>query len=606
MVASACFTLAVVHFLTWLQARAMRSDLMFALLSAAFACFAVGELAMMRAATPEQFATLLRWLHVPVWIVTLSLVGFVHLYLRAGRPWLAWTVCGLRTIALVLNFLVGQNLNYLEVSALQEIPFLGESVSIGVGLSNPLMLVGQVSLLFLLIFVTDAAITVWRRGDRRRALLTGGSIVFFSLAAILEAVLVLWQLVEWPLTASIFYLGIVLSMSFEMSRDMLHAAQLSNDLRKSQRQLQAILDNTPSLVYVKDLAGKILLANRAIESMFDVVRDELVGKTSHDLLPSEVADARRAADLVVMANGTAVSKEEMLERPDGMHTYLSVRFPLLDPLGKVYAVCGIFTDITEHKRAEQEVQQQRNELAHLARVMTLSELSGSLAHELNQPLAIILTNAQAAQRLLMQQPPDIAEAQDILADIVSEDERAGEVIKRLRVLFKPGLAQMQPISAAAVVDEVLRIARSGLIERSIKVHVDLDRSTPPVMGDSVQLQQVLLNLVLNAGDAMAANPPDDRHLTIRSTCSDGMVRVSVSDTGCGLPPDAERVFEPFYTTKKDGLGLGLQICRSIVSGHNGRLWAVPNVASSIPAVAAAAIRGATFHLDLPAAAEGRL
>lgn len=184
MVASACLTLAGMHFLTWWQRRTMWADLLFALLSVAFASFAGGELAMMRAETPQQFATTLRWLHVPVWAVTLSLVGFVRLYLRAGRPWLAWTACGLRTIALLLNFLVGQNLNYREVTALRHIPFLGESVSIGVGVSNPLMLVGQLSLLFMLIFTADAAITVWRRGDRRRALLTGGSIVFFSLAAI--------------------------------------------------------------------------------------------------------------------------------------------------------------------------------------------------------------------------------------------------------------------------------------------------------------------------------------------------------------------------------------------------------------------------------------
>jgi C4-dicarboxylate-specific signal transduction histidine kinase len=219
-------------------------------------------------------------------------------------------------------------------------------------------------------------------------------------------------------------------------------------------------------------------------------------------------------------------------------------------------MCGISTDITGNKRAELELQQQRDELAHFARVMTLSELSGSLAHELNQPLAIILTNAQAAQRLLAQQPPDLAETRDILADIVSEDERAGEVIKRLRALLKPGQTHRQPISANALVEDVLRIARSDLIERGIKVHAELDGSVPPVVGDRVQLQQVLLNLILNAGDAMAANPPPGRHLTLVTAHRDGTLRVSVSDTGCGLPPDEERVFEPFYTTKKEGLGLG--------------------------------------------------
>jgi C4-dicarboxylate-specific signal transduction histidine kinase len=176
---------------------------------------------------------------------------------------------------------------------------------------------------------------------------------------------------------------------------------------------------------------------------------------------------------------------------------------------------------------------------------------------------------------------------------VSEDERAGEVIKRLRALLKPGQTQLQPLSASEIVEDVLRIARSDLIERGVKVHAELDGSAPPIVGDRVQLQQVLLNLILNAGDAMAANPPADRHLTIAAAHCDGRVCISVSDTGCGLPPDAERIFEPFYTTKEEGLGLGLPICRSIVGAHNGRLWAEANMAATS--------RGTTFHVELPAA-----
>jgi C4-dicarboxylate-specific signal transduction histidine kinase len=275
-----------------------------------------------------------------------------------------------------------------------------------------------------------------------------------------------------------------------------------------------------------------------------------------------------------------------------------------DADGKRLRLRGVTVDVTERKQAEAELQRLQGELAHVSRVSTVGQLSNTLAHELNQPLAIILTNAQAAQRLLAQEPPDLAEARDILADIVSEDERAGEVIKRLRALLKPGQTHLQPLSVNVLVEDVLRIARSDLIERGIKVHTELDGSVPPVMGDRVQLQQVLLNLILNAGEAMASNPPADRHLTIGAAHCDGTVRISFSDTGCGLPPDAERIFEPFYTTKKEGLGLGLPICRSIISAHNGRLRAEANAAAG-PSAAATASRGATFHLELPAAAEGK-
>ena len=259
--------------------------------------------------------------------------------------------------------------------------------------------------------------------------------------------------------------------------------------------------------------------------------------------------------------------------------------------GKPLRLRGVSVDVTERKKAEHELAQHRNELSHLSRVTTVSELSSSLAHELNQPLAIILTNAQAAQRLLAQQPPDLAEARDTLADIVSEDERAGEVIRRLRALLKPGQTQRLPLSVNEIIEDVLRIVRSDLIGRGVTVHTALAESAPQVMGDRIQLQQVLLNLILNASDAMAANPPAQRHLTLATAHRDGRVRISVSDNGCGLPAESERIFEPFYTTKKDGLGLGLPICRSIVTAHQGRLWAESNeVAATFGRLAARRLR----------------
>jgi two-component system, LuxR family, sensor kinase FixL len=261
-----------------------------------------------------------------------------------------------------------------------------------------------------------------------------------------------------------------------------------------------------------------------------------------------------------------------------------------DTQGKPVRMMGATTDITARKQAEEKAQRQHEELAHPSRVTTVSELSGSLAHELNQPLAIILTNAQAAQRLLAQQPPDLTEAREILADIVSEDQRAGEVIQRLRSLLKHGETNLQPLAVNGMVEEVLQLSRNGLIGHGITVHRSLALNVPQVQGDHIQLQQVLLNLILNACDAMSANPPAARHLAVATAHRDDVVRISVSDTGSGLPPDAERIFEPFYTTKKHGLGLGLSICRSIVTAHKGRLWAEKGAA-----------KGAVFHLELPAA-----
>ena len=251
---------------------------------------------------------------------------------------------------------------------------------------------------------------------------------------------------------------------------------------------------------------------------------------------------------------------------------------------------GVVRDITAHKEAEDETRQLRDNLAHLARVNTLGALSGSLAHELNQPLGIILSNAQAAQELLAQDPPDLTEVQDILADIVAADRRAGEVIGRLREMLKRGEVSLHPLLLNEVIEEVLDIANSDLIGRGITVVQDLAADLSPIAGDRVQLQQLVLNLVVNGADAMASTEPGMRRLHFQTRLHHGRVRASIRDEGAGLPADSDRLFQPFYSTKSQGLGLGLPICQTIVAAHHGRLWAEPHPD-----------RGAVFYFELPIA-----
>ena len=238
----------------------------------------------------------------------------------------------------------------------------------------------------------------------------------------------------------------------------------------------------------------------------------------------------------------------------------------------------IIRDVTERKRAEHEAQEQRRELAHLSRVASLGELSGALAHEVSQPLAAILANAQAALRLLTREknpPPEIGE---ILKDIVHDDQRAGQVIHRLRTLLKKGELDPRPCDLNEVVTEVLQLMHSELMQRSVSIRTRLEPSLPLVLADRVQLQQVLLNLIVNACDAMSYEPRDERQIDIVTAgVGQDSVKVSVIDQGIGIPDEKlEKVFSPFFTSKETGLGLGLAICRSIVTAHGGRLWAVNN------------------------------
>jgi signal transduction histidine kinase len=246
--------------------------------------------------------------------------------------------------------------------------------------------------------------------------------------------------------------------------------------------------------------------------------------------------------------------------------------------------------LEERGRVAHDAREQRLQLTHLSRVALLGQLSGGLAHELNQPLTAILSNAQAAQRFLAHRDLDREELGEILRDIIAADQRAGEVIRRLRALFKRGETEFQPLDASELAREVLGIVHGDLVMRGIEVAPQLAEALPQVQGDRVELQQVLLNLVVNACEAMSAGAPEQRHLTVRTAPDGDGVRISVIDRGSGFPSEQyQKLFQPFYTTKPQGLGLGLSISRSIVLAHRGRLWG-----SSVPG------RGSSFHIFLPA------
>jgi signal transduction histidine kinase len=278
--------------------------------------------------------------------------------------------------------------------------------------------------------------------------------------------------------------------------------------------------------------------------------------------------------------------------PDGSERWIAARgrYPSSAVNHTPPRMLGVSMDITRQKQAASEAQLQREELAHLARVATLSALSGSLAHELSQPLSSILSNAQAGQRLMSQDAPDLVVVRAILADIVSADRRAVEIIQRLRTMMRRGEVTLQPVSVNESLEELLRVTRSDLIARDVSVSNLAPGDLPSVMTDRVQLQQILLNLIVNACDAMASNPPGDRNLTLTTFIAQNEMRIGVLDRGVGLPDDIEVLFQPFHTTKDGGLGMGLSICRTLVTSHGGRLWAERRPG-----------RGAAFYVALPLA-----
>lgn len=591
MIASACLTLAAMHLLVWSRKRTAWANLVFAIAALAMAGTAMCELWSMQAQTPAEFGMALRWYHPPAWVMIVALVGFVRLYLRAGRPWLAWTVCGLRTVSLILNFIFTPNVNFRQITGLRQVHFLGSTVTVAEGVPNPWMLIGQASLVLLVIFAVDAMVTVWRRGERRQAILVAGSIVFFVTAGTVQIVLGLWEIVHTPLTPSLLFMGIVVAMGLELSEGVLRAQELSDEILETQARMALAAEAAGVGIWIWTARQNEVWGSERWKFMFGFAPEGLV--TYDDVLRRIHPDDREAVDretLRALTDHTDYSGEYRVLLPDGSQRWMAaLGRAYIDSDGVYRRMHGATIDITRRKQSDLQLEQQRSELAHLSRVTMLGELSGSLAHELNQPLTAILCNAQAAQRFLAQGASSIEEVREILADIVSEDQRAGEVIHRLRVLLKKGEVQHQALSLNDVVRDVLKLVRSDLVNRGVTVQVDLALNAPQVSGDRVELQQVLLNLVINACDAMAAVSQPERRLHICTELMEDAVCIRVADCGPGLPPDLlEHVFTPFYTTKLHGMGLGLAVCRTIISAHGGKLWA-----QSEPDA------GATFHVTLP-------
>ncbi|MEC4747049.1 ATP-binding protein [Methylomicrobium sp. Wu6] len=603
MLASASLTFALLPLFIWAKGIQTWANLSFAVAAVAVAIITGLELMAMRTTSIEQMATILRWVHLPILVLWVAIVCFVRFYFDAGRSWLAWTGAGLRVLALILSLTTGQNLFFKEITGLKQVTVLGgETVSIAQGILNPWYVVGPLSTLALAAFVLDAAVALWRRETdigRRRAIVFSGSIIFFLLTALVHSLLVNIGAINSPYIVGLSFMPILVAMSYELSYDMLHSVQIADQLQASEAELRISKQRMHLAASAADL--------RLWE--WDIVRDEIwsteITPTLYGTAESEkisfdnflsglYEEDRQRVRLAVeksMTGSGNFESEYRIKMPDGrLHWFNSRGRIEFGDRSQPLRMLGVTMDITRRKQAELEVQLQRNELTHLSRVTLLGELSGSLAHELNQPLTAILSNAQAAQRFLARGKADLAEVRNILNDIIVEDRRAGDIIQRLRQMLKKGDVQLLPIDLNKIVQDVLKLVNSDLVNHNITVNADLDQKLNAVIGDRVQLQQVLLNLIMNACEAMSRTQENKRRIFIRTErTGDDKAQVSVVDQGPGiLSENIESVFEPFFTTKSHGMGLGLTICRNMITAHRGQLWAINNNPS-----------GTGFYFTLP-------
>jgi signal transduction histidine kinase/integral membrane sensor domain MASE1 len=393
-----------------------------------------------------------------------------------------------------------------------------------------------------------------------------------------------------------------MKLAAEVLANALVRKEAEDALRQSELIKSTILASLDSGVAVLDRGGRIIAVNDHWTRLGEPKR---AGREAHVGVgvnylgvcrqaaaegDAEARETLAGIQSVLDESRETFSLEYPCRTPDGERWFFMQVLPLRWPDGG--AVVS-HADITERRHAEAEAERSRQELAHFLRVSTMGVMATSLAHELNQPLAAIMANVQAAARLLdAEARPDLREVRDILADVVEEDKRAGEVIRRLRELLRKGEPERVPLNLNALVREVARLVHSDALIRRTAVKLDLDPATPIVRADRVQIQQVVLNFVLNALEATAECGVGHRTVIVRTQKGARDVQLAVEDEGNGLGNSASRVFEPFYTTKPAGMGMGLSIARSIVVAHGGTISATNNP-----------VRGATFSFTLPLAGD---
>lgn len=601
MVAAICLALGLIELRIGLGKPVDAARLLFSLSAFATAAECGIEVALMQADTPERFQNLLRSGDLLIAVMLTSLTAFIWVYFRSGNKWLALAVPCLFAIALVPDVVPGgADTIYYKITSVRTAHTVGgASFRLAEGKPNPWNAFVYLAVLSLFVFVIDAAIRLGRRGELRRALVIGGSVSLWLLISGTHSALIETGKLQMPYIISVSYLIIVLAMSFELTSDVAAAAQLDRQLRDSERRMELASAAVGLGMWTWDLSdGKGWASERARSLLGFMKSEQFTEARFMDAVHADDREHVRSAIAASLTNEQDLEVAFRLSSQGDVTQWMSVHGRVeRNAHGTPALMRGVLLDISARRRSELELQHLHGQLAHTSRVSMLGQLATALAHELQQPLGSILRNAEAAELFLEHDPPDLDELRAILVDIRADDKRAREVIDRLRALLRRRSIEQRVLTVADVLANIAALTRADAATRNISVKIDPGIGLPQIMGDAVHLQQVLLNLVLNAMDAVTTATGKQRLITVRAEHRDPReVEVIVEDTGSGIPSeDLGLVFEPFYTTKASGLGIGLSVSRTIVEAHGGRIWAEKNSAG-----------GATFRFTLPTEASAIL
>jgi PAS domain S-box-containing protein len=364
------------------------------------------------------------------------------------------------------------------------------------------------------------------------------------------------------------------------------------EIQESERRLRTLTEAIPQQIWSAGVSGEIEYCNQHLLEYAGIDMGELCGEGFFRILHLDDEESFREAWQESCAAGEKLEGEWRVRGANGAYRWFLIRsVPQSRADGAIERWYGTHIDIEERRRAEQRFADAQAELSNLSHRLSMGELAASIAHELNQPLTAVVTNAYACREWLHAEPANLERASTTAERIVQESKRASDVVARVRALFRKEIDSRGFVDLNRLIQELVRLLHDDAVRREVALHVDLDPNLPKVTVDRIQIQQVLLNLATNGMDAMASQP-GRRELVIRSRRSgDAEITIEVIDSGAGIGPEiAARIFDPFFTTKQQGIGMGLSISRTIIEAHDGRLWATPDAGG-----------GSCFHFTIPLA-----
>jgi len=556
-----------------------QTHLLFAALCGVVMAYILVRAGAYQAQTVEALVALRKWEVVGVCLIYIIFPWFIAGFtgIRPRRFLIALSVFW--SLILAANWILPYGAQFADLPTLThfELPWGERVVDLRVFQPSLVHKIALLAILAIMAFGVHACIDQYRRGLKMRARSLAWALgIFFSFVLFNWAAN--WGLIDFIHLSEFGFLAMLVMMDLEMMRES----------RNDKRRMRDVLDHLPVAICLKDLRGRFQLINRGFETLFHVDQDDILGKSAFETHPPELARRFSVDEKQAVETGKDVEREHVLDGSGAPHIYETHQFPLLRQDGTAYAVCGVYFDVTEARQKDEALHRFRRQIWHTDRVASTGAISASLAHEICQPLAAILNNAQAGLRFLDHDRVDLEEIRDILQDIVRDDKRAGTIINGLRAMLQQKETPYVDIDLTQCIEEVLELLHSEVIRHGVDVERRLE--TPLIVrANKTQIQQVILNLTINALEAMAEQPAGERRLRIEATRTDDKARVSIRDSGIGIAEDMlDRVFEGFYTTKPQGLGVGLEVCRSILESHRGAIWAEANPD-----------RGATFHFSLP-------